>query len=159
MPLPRNRSCAEFAIGSPKRRAAGWRSSLLIGVPPRPARTNRCESRRENSRRQTASRLAARRGRRCAMARASSGILARKPTPENGARVDSRRSHLYAAERGSIGPVGAVRLLVKSWPFIAEHRRLVYLKCALAFSSLTFFLLTPWPLKIVIDNVIDGRRL
>ena len=93
------------------------------------------------------------------MARASSGILARKPTPENGARVDSRRSHLYAAERGSVGPVGAVRLLVKSWPFIAEHRRLVYLKCALAFSSLTFFLLTPWPLKIVIDNVIDGRRL
>jgi ABC-type multidrug transport system fused ATPase/permease subunit len=85
--------------------------------------------------------------------------LARSPAPENGARVDSRKSHLYAAERKSIGPIVAARLLIKSWPFIAEHRRLVYLKCILAFFSLTFFLLTPWPLKIVIDNVIDGRPL
>lgn len=86
-------------------------------------------------------------------------ILARSPAPENGARADSRRSQLYADEHKSIGPIGAARLLIKSWPFIAEHRRLVYLKCLLAFSSLTFFLLTPWPLKIVIDNVIDGRPL
>ncbi|MGH7249024.1 MAG: ABC transporter transmembrane domain-containing protein, partial [Pseudomonadota bacterium] len=62
-------------------------------------------------------------------------------------------------ERNSIGPVAAARLLIKSWPFIAEHRGLVYLKCALAFVSLVFFLLTPWPLKIVIDNVIDARPL
>ncbi|MFZ0658566.1 MAG: ABC transporter ATP-binding protein [Candidatus Binataceae bacterium] len=86
-------------------------------------------------------------------------ILARGPAPENVARRDSRKSQLYAAERTSIGPIGAARLLIKSWPFIAEHRRLVYLKCILAFFSLTFFLLTPWPLKIVIDNVIDGRPL
>ena len=72
---------------------------------------------------------------------------------------DIRASRLYSGERGSIGPVAAARLLVKSWPFIAEHRRLVYLKCALAFSSLLLFLLTPWPLKIVIDNVIDAHPL
>ncbi|MHB8383070.1 MAG: ABC transporter ATP-binding protein [Candidatus Binataceae bacterium] len=86
-------------------------------------------------------------------------IVAHRPEPQNGTRPDSRTSHLYAAERKSIGAIGAARLLVKSWPFIAEHRRLVYLKCILSFLSLTFFLFTPWPLKIVIDNVIDGHSL
>jgi ABC-type multidrug transport system fused ATPase/permease subunit len=86
-------------------------------------------------------------------------LTAPGPAPGNGAIPDSRRNQLYAAERKSIGPISAARLLIKSWPFIAEHRRLVYLKCVLAFVSLTFFLLTPWPLKIVIDNVIDGHPL
>jgi len=86
-------------------------------------------------------------------------VSARGPAANDGARGDSRRSHLYATERSSLGPLEAARLLIKSWPFIAEHRRLVYLKCALAFFSLLFFLLTPWPLKIVIDNVIDARPL
>ncbi|MGH7781100.1 MAG: ABC transporter ATP-binding protein [Candidatus Binataceae bacterium] len=86
-------------------------------------------------------------------------ILVRNPAPDNGAHGDTRKSHLYAGERNSIGPAAAARLLIKSWPFIAKHRGLVYLKCALAFVSLVFFLLTPWPLKIVIDNVIDARPL
>ncbi len=53
----------------------------------------------------------------------------------------------------------AWRILVKSWPFVSRYRRLVAIKCALVFVSLTFFLMTPWPLKIVIDNVIDGHPL
>jgi ATP-binding cassette, subfamily B, bacterial len=77
----------------------------------------------------------------------------------SGAPGDARESLLYRDERRSLGPLATWRLLVRSWPFISKHRRLVAIKCVLAFTSLVFFLLTPWPLKIVIDNVIDGRAL
>ncbi|HUY27946.1 MAG TPA: ABC transporter ATP-binding protein [Candidatus Binataceae bacterium] len=89
----------------------------------------------------------------------SDAAMIRPEAPDDGARFDPRRSHLYAAERESLGPVAATRLFIKSWPFIGEHRRLAFLKCGLSFISLVFFLATPWPLKIVIDNVIDAHPL
>lgn len=73
--------------------------------------------------------------------------------------IDSRLDELYAAERRPLRFGEAWRLLVKSWPFIRAHRRLLWLKCVLAVSSLVLFLLTPWPIKIIIDNVLDGRPL
>jgi len=85
--------------------------------------------------------------------------LAPDDADQSAGGADPRLSRLYANERRPLGPGEAWRLLVRSWPFIAVHRRLVALKCLFAFSSLTFFLLSPWPLKIVIDNVIDGRPL
>ena len=72
---------------------------------------------------------------------------------------DSRTNLLYADEQVALTWREAWRILVKSWPFVSRYRRLVALKCALVFVSLTFFLMTPWPLKIVIDNVIDGHPL
>ncbi len=75
------------------------------------------------------------------------------------ADADSRANLLYAAERAPLTWREAWRVLVKSWPFISRHGRLVATKCALVFISLTFFLMTPWPLKIVIDNIIDGHPL
>src|SRR5208282_1991048 len=72
---------------------------------------------------------------------------------------DSRTNLLYAGEQAPLTWRKAWRVLVKSWPFVSRHRRLVAIKCALVFVSLTFFLMTPWPLKIVIDNVIDGHPL
>ncbi|MFZ0889906.1 MAG: ABC transporter ATP-binding protein, partial [Candidatus Binataceae bacterium] len=74
-------------------------------------------------------------------------------------RPDSRAGTLYAAETASLSPREACRLIAKTWPLIAAHRRLLALKCILAFTSLTFFLLTPWSMKIIIDNVIDGHAL
>ncbi len=74
-------------------------------------------------------------------------------------RPDSRANLLYAGEQAPLNRREAWRLLVKSWPFISRHRRLLAIKCALVFVSLTFFLMTPWPLKIVIDNVIDAHPL
>jgi len=74
-------------------------------------------------------------------------------------RPDSRANLLYADEQAPLNWREAWRLLVKSWPFISRHRRLLAIKCALVFVSLTFFLMTPWPLKIVIDNVIDAHPL
>ncbi len=73
--------------------------------------------------------------------------------------ADSRDNLLYVDERAPLTAREAWRLLAKTWPFVARHRRLLAIKCALAFFSLTFFLMMPWPLKIVIDNVIDGHRL
>lgn len=75
------------------------------------------------------------------------------------AALDPRIATLYAQEHRSLSAREAWRLLAKSWPFIAAHRRLLAYKCVLAFTSLTFFLLTPWPTKIIIDNVIDGHPL
>jgi len=72
---------------------------------------------------------------------------------------DSRANLLYAAEQAPLSWREAWRILVKSWPFVSRYRRLVAIKCALVFISLTFILMTPWPLKIVIDNVIDGHPL
>src|ERR1700687_4882718 len=74
-------------------------------------------------------------------------------------REDARANRLYSSETGALSIGEAWRLLVKSWPFISRYRRLVAIKCGLALCSLTFFLMTPWPLKIVIDNVIDGHPL
>ena len=74
-------------------------------------------------------------------------------------RPDSRANLLYAGEQAPLNWREAWRLLVKSWPFISRYRRLLAIKCALVFVSLTFFLMTPWPLKIVIDNVIDAHPL
>ncbi len=74
-------------------------------------------------------------------------------------RPDSRANLLYADEQAPLNWREAWRLLVKSWPFISRYRRLLAIKCALVFVSLTFFLMTPWPLKIVIDNVIDAHPL
>src|SRR5262245_4036068 len=73
--------------------------------------------------------------------------------------VSSQTDNLYANERDPLGPREVWSLLRRSWPFISEHRRMVRTKCVLAICSLTFFILTPWPVKIVIDNVIDGRPL
>ncbi len=72
---------------------------------------------------------------------------------------DSRANLLYAGEQAPLTWREAWRLLAKSWPFISRYRRLVAIKCALVFVSLTFFLMTPWPLKIVIDNVIAAPPL
>jgi ATP-binding cassette subfamily B protein len=74
-------------------------------------------------------------------------------------RDESRANRLYADEQAPLTPREAWRILVRSWPYISRYRRLVAIKCALVFVSLTFFLMTPWPLKIVIDNVIDGHPL
>src|SRR5258708_18051740 len=79
--------------------------------------------------------------------------------PDAVAPRDSRANLLYADERAPLTLRAAWRILVKSWPFVSRFRRLVGIKCALVFVSLTFFLMTPWPLKIVIDNVIDGHPL
>src|SRR5258708_33164897 len=79
--------------------------------------------------------------------------------PDVVAPRDSRANLLYADEQATLTWREAWRLLVKSWPYVSRYRRLVAIKCALVFISLTFFLMTPWPLKIVIDNVIDGHPL
>jgi ATP-binding cassette, subfamily B, bacterial len=79
--------------------------------------------------------------------------------PDAVSQPDPRANLLYAGEQAPLTWREAWRLLVKSWPFISRHRRLLTIKCALVFISLTFFLMTPWPLKIVIDNVIDGHPL
>ena len=79
--------------------------------------------------------------------------------PDNGAPRDSRANLLYADEQAPLTWREAWRVLVKSWPFVSRFRRLVAIKCVLVFVSLTFYLMTPWPLKIVIDNVIDGHPL
>jgi ABC-type multidrug transport system fused ATPase/permease subunit len=79
--------------------------------------------------------------------------------PNGDGRLDARLSHLYSSERQALSPGEAFRILRRSWPFIREQRRLVIAKFALAMTSLTFFMMTPWPLKIVIDNVVDGRKL
>jgi ATP-binding cassette subfamily B protein len=79
--------------------------------------------------------------------------------PDAVAPRDSRANLLYADEHAPLTWREAWQLLVKSWPFVSRYRRLVAIKCVLVFVSLTFFLMTPWPLKIVIDNVIDGHSL
>src|ERR1700688_2067258 len=79
--------------------------------------------------------------------------------PDAGAPRDSRANLLYAGEQAPLTWHEAWRVLVKSWPFVSRYRRLVAIKCVLVFVSLTFYLMTPWPLKIVIDNVIDGHPL
>src|ERR1039457_2040436 len=75
------------------------------------------------------------------------------------AQPDSRANLLNAGEQASLTWREAWSLLVKSWQFISRYRRLVAIKCGLVFISLTFFLMTPWPLKIVIDNVIDSHPM
>src|SRR5215469_5825280 len=100
--------------------------------------------------------------RRCAkQSPASSSSMASAPAqnPANGAASDARANLLYAEERRPLRPREVWHLLVWSWRFIREFRRLVWLKVLLASVSLTFFLATPWPLKIVIDNVLDGHPL
>src|SRR5258708_37081740 len=71
----------------------------------------------------------------------------------------ARANLLYSGEHAALGIPDAWRLLVKSWPFVSRYRRLLAIKGGLGFVSLTFFLMTPGPLKIVIDNVIDGHPL
>ncbi len=91
--------------------------------------------------------------------------MATQPTPPlslNGAkpsRFDSRRNLLYSDEHRPLKPREVWRLFVRSWRFIREFRRLVWLKSILAIGSLAFFVMTPWPLKIVIDNVLDRRPM
>jgi ATP-binding cassette, subfamily B, bacterial len=72
---------------------------------------------------------------------------------------DPRADNLYLDEQRSLSAREAAQLLVKSWPFIRPHRRLLALKFLLALGSLPIFLLLPWPLKIIIDNVVDGQPL
>src|SRR5689334_23758481 len=84
------------------------------------------------------------------------------PSPvdgHDGAPADSRAGYLYREEERPLKFREALRLLAKSWRFIRPHRRLVALKFLLALASLPVFLLIPWPLKIIIDNIIDGRPL
>jgi ABC-type multidrug transport system fused ATPase/permease subunit len=66
---------------------------------------------------------------------------------------------LYAGERTALTFGEALRVLIKGWKFFAAHRRLVILKFAIAISSMLLLLATPWPMKIIIDNVIDGHPL
>ncbi len=73
--------------------------------------------------------------------------------------IDSRANLLYADEHAPLRLGEAWMLLVKSWPFIARERRLVAIKSSLAIFSLVFFLMTPWSVKIIIDNVIDSHPL
>jgi ABC-type multidrug transport system fused ATPase/permease subunit len=73
--------------------------------------------------------------------------------------IDARANVLYAAEQHPLTPLEVWRLLVRSWRFIREFRRQVWLKATLVALSLFFFLMTPWPLKIVIDNVLDRHPL
>jgi ABC-type multidrug transport system fused ATPase/permease subunit len=83
-------------------------------------------------------------------------------TTQNGAGLDARDSRaqdIYASERDSLSFREAINLLTRGWRFFAPHRRLVALKSAIAISSVLLFLITPWPMKIIIDNVIDGHRL
>jgi ATP-binding cassette, subfamily B, bacterial len=80
-------------------------------------------------------------------------------THANGTAIDARANLLYSEEQRPLRPGEVWHLFVWSWRFIHEFRRLVWLKALLAIGSLTFFLLTPWPLKIVIDNVLDGHPL
>ncbi len=72
---------------------------------------------------------------------------------------DARADALYSAEKPSLSIREVLGLIAKTRPFIAAQRRLLALKMALALTSITFFLLTPWPLKILIDNVINGHPL
>src|SRR2546421_628657 len=76
----------------------------------------------------------------------------RPPVP-----ADSRINQLYREEQRPLSIRESLALIVRSWQFIRPHRRLLALKLALAMGSLSFFLLTPWPMKIVIDNVINGH--
>jgi ABC-type multidrug transport system fused ATPase/permease subunit len=72
---------------------------------------------------------------------------------------DTRAQNIYAGERRSLTFREALQVLVKGWRFFAAHRRLVALKAAIAISSMLLFLITPWPMKIIIDNIIDGHPL
>ncbi|MBV8134854.1 MAG: ABC transporter ATP-binding protein [Deltaproteobacteria bacterium] len=81
------------------------------------------------------------------------------PPHANGVAVDARANLLYSEEQRPLRPGEVWHLLVWSWRFIHHFRRLIWFKALLAVGSLTFFLLTPWPLKIVIDNVLGSRPL
>jgi ABC-type multidrug transport system fused ATPase/permease subunit len=81
------------------------------------------------------------------------------PTHANGAAIDARANLLYSEEQRPLKPGEVWHLFVWSWRFIRDLRRLVWLKALLAIGSLAFFLVTPWPLKIVIDNVLDRHPL
>jgi ABC-type multidrug transport system fused ATPase/permease subunit len=72
---------------------------------------------------------------------------------------DTRAHDIYADERGSLSFREAVNVLAKGWHFFAAYRRLVFIKSAIAISSMLLFLITPWPMKIIIDNVIDAHPL
>jgi ABC-type multidrug transport system fused ATPase/permease subunit len=72
---------------------------------------------------------------------------------------NARTNRLYTREEHHLTAGEAWRILVKSWPFISEQRRLVWLKCAVIIGSLLFYLAGPWPMKIIVDNVIDRRPL
>jgi ABC-type multidrug transport system fused ATPase/permease subunit len=69
------------------------------------------------------------------------------------------RPDLYAGERSALTFDEALRALTRGWRFFAPHRRLVIIKSAIAISSMLLLLVSPWPMKIIIDNVIDGRPL
>src|SRR5579885_2468271 len=75
------------------------------------------------------------------------------------AGTDARANLLYVDERRPLSVRETWNLFVRSWRFIRDFRTLVWAKTLLALVSLAFFLMTPWPLKIVIDNVLDGRPL
>jgi subfamily B ATP-binding cassette protein MsbA len=77
--------------------------------------------------------------------------------PANAGQRDHRA--LYQHEQEPCTVREAWHLLRRNWHFIARHRRLLALKCVLSFSSLTFFLLTPWPVKLIIDHVFLHRPL
>ena len=72
---------------------------------------------------------------------------------------ESRNRPLYSSEQRRFAAREAWDTLRKSWPFISAQRRLVLLKCGLIILSLVFYLASPWPMKIVIDNVIDRHPL
>ncbi len=84
---------------------------------------------------------------------------AKAPDGRDDPRCDSRTGGLYLDEQHSLKAAEALRVLVRSWRFIRPHRTLVAVKLLIALASLPIFLATPWPLKIIIDNVIDGRPL
>ena len=73
--------------------------------------------------------------------------------------ADPRAHEMYASESASLTLREALGVLAKAWRFFAPHRRLVLVKSAIAISSMLLFLIAPWPMKIVIDNVIDAHPL
>lgn len=72
---------------------------------------------------------------------------------------DAHAQNIYATERRSLTFREALEVLLRGSRFFAAHRRLVAFKAAIAISSMLLFLITPWPMKIIIDNVIDAHPL
>jgi ABC-type multidrug transport system fused ATPase/permease subunit len=85
--------------------------------------------------------------------------LSRAGSPDGRRCATNGGGCLHLEEQHPLGPREALRLLARSWRFVRPHRRLLAVKVLLALASLPIFLLIPWPLKIIIDNVIDGRQL
>ena len=59
-------------------------------------------------------------------------------------------------EDADLGSADALRVMARAVRFVGPFRRAFLIKLGLVVSTLLPLLLLPWPVKIVIDNVIDG---